>query len=120
MRPIPIALALAFAFPGCALLAGEGEETISVVNRDVQPVQVIVSVTQREGAFTIFGESIRLGPGDSQDYPLPARPGEHTVGVTTSTGIQEYVVVEIPEKGDTLIEVVLRRGMATVTATSRA
>lgn len=116
---LALALAVALALGGCTLFRGEGDESLSVHNRDVQPVNVIVQISQRDGNVPVLGESIRLNSGQTIAYALDMKPGEHSVVVTTSTSIQELLIVEIPKTGDTAIEITVRRGSATITTTSR-
>lgn len=113
-----LGLALALALAGCTFLRPEGEESLTARNLDVQPLSAVVRIEQIEGGFVLFDEAMMLGVGAQQAFALALRPGPHAVSVTTSTGIVEAVGIEIPERGDTAIDVAFRRGGATVTTTS--
>lgn len=118
-----IALALAIAFPGCALrqmLQGEGAESLTLTNALGQPVSVVIVLDQDEGGIRLIGEEVFLEAGQSKRYEPPMRPGWHTIRVTTSTSIAETLRVDIREKGDTDILVTIVRGKATLTVTERS
>lgn len=115
---LALALTLALALGGCTLFRADGQESLSVHNRDVQPVNVVVQISQRDGNVPVLGENIYLNVGQTIAYALEMQPGEHSVVVTTSTSIQEFLIVEIPKKADTTIDITLRRGSATITTTS--
>lgn len=113
-----LGLSLSLGFAGCASLRSEGEESLTVRNDDGRALSAVVTIEQKEGGFRVFGGSMALGPGGQKVYALAMRPGAHTVGVTTSTSIVESVEIEIPEAGDTAIEIVFRRGSASIITTS--
>jgi len=118
VRRVSLLLA-ALLLSGCAALDREGEESLVVVNADGQPIQAVIVIAVRDGGERVFSESLVLRPSESQEYALAMRPGEHTVSVTTSTSIQESVVVRVPQKGDTAIEIRFFRGGANIKTTSR-
>lgn len=111
-------LALALMLPGCALLEGEGSESLTLRNEDVQPLEAIIQIVQEVGEIVIFHESVVLQPRDARGFDLAMRPGDHRVLVTTSTRLQEFLEITIPDTGDTAIDVEFRRGTARITTTS--
>ncbi|HVM45814.1 MAG TPA: hypothetical protein VM582_07750 [Candidatus Thermoplasmatota archaeon] len=115
---VAAALVLALLLPGCAFLRAEGDEALVLRNLDIQPLTAVVRITQETGDVPIFGENVFMERGQTREYALAMRPGPHMVAVTTSTSIQEFIEVNIPERGDTTIEIEFRRGSATVKTTS--
>lgn len=111
-------LAAALLTPGCAFLAGEGEEALVVHNADRQPLSIILVITQVVGGIRLFGEEIALDAGQTREYVLVMKPGQHVFDVTTSTSVQERLLVELPERGDTTITLDVHRGGATVSLTT--
>lgn len=116
MRPLALLLALA-TLPGCAMLEGEGEEVLVVSNQDPQPLRVIFIIEQVEGGFRVFGEDLSLEGHGSRTFDVTMRPGAHRAHITTSTGADEVLAFEIPEKGDTQIELSVHRRGATLRLT---
>lgn len=110
-----LALALALALSGCT--EGEGEERLVVRNADSQPLSVILVITQDVGGIRIFGEEIVLNAGQEQERPLSAKPGVHTVHLTTSTRLSETLRVNMPETGDSTLRIEIQRGKASITLT---
>lgn len=110
-------LALAL-LPGCGSLVGEGEETLVVRNGDTRAVSIVIVIDQAEGGVRVFGEEVFLDVGAVREYALALRPGKHFAEVTTSTGAAETIPLDIPERGDATIEVLARRGGASISVRS--
>lgn len=96
-------------------LEGEGEEALTIRNADIQPVEVILTITHEESGIRVFGEDVVLEQGGAREYALALRPGEHQVALTTSTRLSEIFGMRVPERGDSSFELVVRRGSATFT-----
>lgn len=115
----PLALALSLAFAGCLdFLRGEGEESLTIRNADVQPVEIILTITHEASGLRVFGEDVVLQQGDAREYPLVMRPGDHLVSLTTSTRLSERFGIAVPDRGDAHFELVVRRGSASLTQLS--
>lgn len=118
MKRVALGLVLAVALGGCSSLRSEGEESLVVRNSTGEPLTVVLSITQQAGDIMVFGESMGLGVGEAREFALALRTGAHTVALTTSNRLQEALALEVPDHGDTHIEIVVRRGGATMTTTS--
>lgn len=103
--------------PGCTLLEGEGAEKLVVRNADGRALSIVIAIDQVEGGVRVFGEEVFLDVGQAREYALAMRPGLHEAQLTTSTGASETVPFDIPERGDSTIEVVAVRGGATLSVT---
>lgn len=109
-----LVLLLLALLPGCASLAGEGDETLVVRNGDSRAVSIVIVIDQADGGVRVFGEEVFLDVGEVREYPLALRPGKHFAEITTSTGAAETIPIDIPARGESTIEVLAVRGGATI------
>lgn len=113
------ALVAFVALAGCAALGGEGEESLVVSNQSGQPISVIVRLVQDEGAFVVFADDSFYDVGATREFVLSLRPGGHTMDVTTTNRLQERLVVDVPSRGDTRMDLVVEPRAATLSVTGR-
>ena len=113
---ITIVILSFLAVPGCLdqFRGGEGEESLAIVNRDDVAVEVIARLRTADGSILVFSEDVVLAPGGSREYALALRPASYLLALTTSTGIDERFVVEIPSRGDTRWTLAIVEGGATL------
>lgn len=114
---LALALAPALALPGCAK-PGPGEETLVVTNGAGRFVEVILRIVMPEAGIILFDEDFGLENGASRTFQPDLPPGELVLQLASTNGLQETFPVELPERGDSRIDVTVARGSATISVST--
>lgn len=86
-------------------------------NESGDAVSVILRIQTADGGIPVFSQEVFLERGQAKEFVVAFAPGFYDCYVTTTNGLSELYVIEIPARGDARVDLVVYRGRATMTVT---
>lgn len=102
---LPVLLIVVALSAGCLdFTRGEGEESLLIRNAKAEPVRAILRIEDLYSGVPVFSQDLTLAPQAQNEFALAIRPGTYLIQIDTTSSVNERLTFDIPEHGDTLVE----------------